>query len=445
MTLVSDDAAATPKEKPLRRNRDFMLLWTGAGLTLFGVRVSMLAYPLLVLWHGGDAKAAGMVTAAALLPHLLVQLPAGALVDRVDRRRLMLFCDAMCVLLIGSVTATVLMGHYWLWHLMIVAFVQSSLGIFYVLAERSAVRHLVPASQLPTALTQNEARERAAGMLGEPAGSVFFTITSWLPFGVTTLSHLGSFLTLLFIRKPFQARRTDAPHEPILTDIKAGIAWVWQRRFLRTVLLFIALSNIPFEGLTLAVMVMINDLKLPPAIVGVVIAIGGIGGVAGAVCGTWWMRRVTMRGIVVGGLAAWALLMPLAAFTDDIYLLGAIFAGCSYVGGLFNVVGGVYMVRITPDAMMGRVGSVATLMASGTNFVGAFAAGFLIDSLGTDHAILALSGLMVVLVALAVASPAVRNVVRTPEGGKLTDGPASPDNHHDSPEGDSDDVGELRT
>jgi MFS family permease len=437
MTLVSDETVA-PREKPLRRNREFMLLWTGAGLTLFGVRVSMLAYPLLVLWHGGGARAAGMVTAAALLPHLIVQLPAGALVDRVDRRRLMLICDALCVLLTGSIAVTVVMGFYWLWHLAVVAFLQASLGILYVLAERSAVRHLVPASQLPAALTQNEARERAAGMLGEPAGSVFFTLTSWLPFVATAVAHLGSFVTLAFIRKPFQTERAEPP-QPVLDDIKAGIAWVWQRRFLRTVLMFIALSNIPFEGLTLAVMVLIRIDELPPAVVGLVIAIGGIGGVLGAVCGTWWMRRVTMRGIIVGGLAAWALLMPLAAFTENIYALGAIFAGCSYVGGLFNVVGGVYMVRITPDEMMGRIGSVASLLASGTNFIGAFAAGFIIEGLGTSNAILALSGLMGLLVVLAVASPAVRNVVRTPEGAKLTDDPGT------AREGDKDETGKLRT
>ncbi|MEV4438739.1 MFS transporter [Streptomyces sp. NPDC049577] len=103
MSLLDRPAHDTePAPGPLRRNRDFLLLWTGAGLSLLGLRASTAAYPLLMLWYGGSPAGAGLVGAAALLPQLLVQLPAGALVDRWDRRRLLIGCDAAGLVAMGN-------------------------------------------------------------------------------------------------------------------------------------------------------------------------------------------------------------------------------------------------------------------------------------------------------------------------------------------------------
>ncbi|MDG4786448.1 MFS transporter [Micromonospora sp. WMMD1102] len=403
---------------PLRRNRDFLLLWAGAAGTMVGARITSIAYPMLVLWYTGSAGNAGLVGAAALLPHLLVQLPAGAFVDRWDRRRLMIFCDLGCLLATGSVALAVLFGRVWVPQLMVVAFVQTSLSVFYQLSERAAVRHLVPAEQLPSALTQNETRGRAAVLVGQPVGGLLFTLARWAPFLFTTLAHLGSLVALLLIRRPFQQPRPTRPGT-VRADIAEGVAWLWQQRFLRTVLGFVAISNAVFQALTLVLMVTIRNGGGSAALVGAVIGASGVGGMLGALSGMWWLRRATLRTLVVGGLAAWAVTVPLMAFTTDPVSLAVIFAVNSYVGGLFNVVGGVYLVRITPDPMMGRVGAVATLLASGANFLGALAGGVLLGGAGVRATVLGLSAVMASLVLLAVASPAVRGIARSPDNARM--------------------------
>lgn len=398
----------------LRRNRDFLLLWSGAGFTLLGARITQIAYPLLILWSTGSASAAGVVSAAALLPNLVVQLPAGAMVDRWDRRRLMVWCDVGCLVATASVAVAVSLGRVWLVQLVVVAFIESSLAIFYQLAERAGVRHLVSPRQLPAALAQNEARGRTAQLLGQPVGSVLFAAARWMPFLATALTHLASLTALLLIRKKFQEQR-ERTRRALRVEIAEGVAWTWQQRFLRTVMGFIAISNIPFQGIALAVIVIVRAGGGSPAVIGIITALAGVGGILGAVTGLWWLRRVSLRAIVIGGLVAWALVMPPVAFVHDPVALGVLFAVSSYVGGLFNVAGGIYLVRITPDAMMGRAGAVATLLGSGTNFLGALAAGVLLDAIGTGRTVLGLSAIMVLLVVLSLTSRSVR------EAGKLDD------------------------
>src|ERR1051326_4704509 len=82
MSVLAENAPT-----PLRRNREFNLLWAGAGFSYLGSRMTALVYPILVLWSGGSTTVAGLLGFTALLPQLVVQLPAGAHVDRRDRRR----------------------------------------------------------------------------------------------------------------------------------------------------------------------------------------------------------------------------------------------------------------------------------------------------------------------------------------------------------------------
>ncbi|MCX4411148.1 MFS transporter [Streptomyces sp. NBC_01764] len=185
MTLL--DQAEVPEETekppPLRRNKNFLLLWSGAGLSQCGVRAAVSAYPLLMLWYTGSPADAGLVGSAALLPQLLLLLPAGALVDRWDRRRLMVVCDAVGLVSMGSLAAALWFGVLSVPHVMAAAFLEGGAVIFYKLAERAAVRHLVHPDHLSAALSQNEARGQAAGLLGQPSAAVLFQAFRWLPFG----------------------------------------------------------------------------------------------------------------------------------------------------------------------------------------------------------------------------------------------------------------------
>lgn len=402
------NASAGPAPVPLRRNRDFLLLWTGAGFASLGSHLTMVLYPLLVVWEGASATAAGLVTAASVLPHLLVQLPAGVLVDRFDRRRLMIAADAGCIVVAGSVLAAVATGTVEVPHLMVAAFLHGSLSICYELAERTAAGHLVHPSQVPAALGQNEARKRAVGMLGDPVGSLLFSLVRWTPFLLTVVAHAVSLVELLLIRGRFQAERTSAPRRRLRADIAEGVRWLWQQPFLRTAMLLIAGSNLVFAGIVLTLIVLIHDSGTSAAAVGIVLAVGGLGGVLGALTAGWWRRFLPMRAILPGGLFVWALSIAPLAVLDHPVQIGALFAFCGYVGGAFNVIGYVYAVEITPDEVLGRAMSVMMLLGSGANFVGALAIGVALDAWAVDRTVVAMASAMSLLALVALVHPAVR-------------------------------------
>src|SRR5918912_3723592 len=102
-------ASASPPVA-LRKNRDFMLLWSGQAASELGTRAAWLAYPLLVLALTDSPAKAGIVTFVNRFPFFLFSLPAGALVDRWNRRRIMLLCDAGRALGVGSIALTLALG-----------------------------------------------------------------------------------------------------------------------------------------------------------------------------------------------------------------------------------------------------------------------------------------------------------------------------------------------
>ncbi|MCX5410115.1 MFS transporter (plasmid) [Streptomyces sp. NBC_00335] len=422
MTLLEERPAPGEPEAratPLRRNRDFLLLWTGAGFSLLGVQAAQAAYPLLMIWQGSVAGA-GLVGFAALLPHLLVQLPAGALVDRWDRRKLMILCDLVGLLSMGSVAAALATGHMWLPHVMAAAFLEGAAFVFYRLAERAAVRNVVHPAHLPAALSQNEARSQVAGLLGQPAGVALFALTRWLPFGVTALAHLVALGCVLFIRKELQEERTAAPRS-LRAEVSEGVAWVWRQKFMRAAVALVAGSNMLFQILNLSLVLIFKEAGHSPALLGVLGLMEGVGGALGALSASWCLKRLAPSTVVISAFALWAALMAPVAFLSAPLALGALCGGMAFAGSLMNVGAGVHQMRITPDEMQGRVSSVFMLMASGMNSAGALLGGLLLAAFPTSTTVLGISAAMALMTVLAAVNPAIRGAGREPEAGPAAD------------------------
>ncbi|MYW28596.1 MFS transporter, partial [Streptomyces sp. SID2119] len=197
MSRVADHAGAAPAPPPLRRNRDFLLLWSGSAVAIIGSTASTVAYPLLVLAVTGSPSAAGVVGFVVLLPALIFQLPAGVLVDSWNRKRVMMWCDGLRAVGAASVVLALLLGELRLAHVMVVGFVEGTLTVLNGLASTAAVPNVVHPSQLSAALAGNEARGRAATMIGTPLGGILFGVGRAVPFVLETFAYLVSLATLL--------------------------------------------------------------------------------------------------------------------------------------------------------------------------------------------------------------------------------------------------------
>ena len=404
--MTTTETAATPPV-PLRRNANFIRLWIGAGMSHIGSTLGMTAFPLLALWTTGSATLTGLVAFASSLPTILVQLPAGAIVDRWDRRKLMLCWDTIGAIAIASVALAVAFDHVWIPHLMLAAFLESTRGIFYDLAERATVRNVVPAVQLSTALAQNEARGSTIGLLGQPIAGYLFTVTRWLPFLASAIADVIAIISVLLIRKSFKPPRATE-RRPIHVEIGEGIRWIWQERFARVLIALFAGSNFVFQIVFLSVMVIVHGNNQSPSLVGIITAVGGIGGLAGALSAPRITKRFSFRATWIVGFALWTLLIPLVAIVRDPLLLGLMYAGNSMVGGVFNVAGWTFQVQNTPDKLQGRVNATARFLCSGANSLAGLLGGFLLDRIGVTWTGTLLGAGVLVLLVTTITSASMR-------------------------------------
>jgi predicted MFS family arabinose efflux permease len=396
-----------PEAGSLWRNRDFQLLWIGQAASALGSRASTIAYPLLVLTLTGSPADAGIVGFAATIPYLVLQLPAGVLVDRVDRRRTMLACDAGRLLLLAGVAAAVATGNAPLWLLVLTALAEGCLTVVFNLAELSAIQLLVPSRQLEPALAQNEARVRGAGLAGQPLGGFLFGLGRAVPFAADAVSYGVSLVTLAGIRRSLVAAEAQARRHPF-TEMVEGLRWLWRQPFLRSTTLIVAASNGLFQAVTLAVIVVAKTHGASPAVIGFILAGWGVGGLAGAAGAAWLGRRLPAAAVVIGANWVWAALLPVVAVVPEPLAIGTAGAGMAFVGPAWNVVLGSIEMRLTPAALLGRVQAVQMTAAYGAIPLGSLIGGFMLDRLGPEEAVWTLAGLMLVIAVIATLTPSVR-------------------------------------
>jgi len=390
---------------PLRANRDFRLLWIGQALSNLGGRISGVAFPLLVLATTGSPAKAGLVGLAANAPFVLLQLPAGAYVDRWNRRAVMLWADAGRAMALGSLAVTLAIDQLYFLHILVVAAVEGSLFVVFRLAEVSAMRQVVPEeAQLADAIALNQARAYGTSLAGEPLGGLLFVVRPTLPFAADAVSYIASLVTIMAIRTPLSAPPRTAPRH-LSREIREGLTAAWSNRFLRTTALLTTGSDFVINGLFLILIVIATSHGASPTEVGVMLALGGAGGMLGALAAPLLARRIqSLRFIVAGVVWVGVPTVALAAATANPILLGLLLGVTLSVWPLYNaVVVSRWMLQI-PDRLMGRVQSAVGLIGWAPVPLAPFLGGLLIESAGEAWTVLTFSAIM-----LAIALTATLN------------------------------------
>jgi MFS family permease len=397
-----------PADRPLRRNRDFMVLWVGQVVSTVGMRASALAYPLLVLALTHSPLKAGLAGSAQSVPFLLLYLPAGALVDRWDRKRVMLSSDGARAVLAASIVVTLALGQLTFPQIILVVFLDGSCFAFFQLAESAALPHIVPRNQLPTAWAQNQARELGAELAGQPLGGALFAVSHLLPFAADGISYVLSFISLLFVRPRLQHRR-DRPRRNLFAEVAEGMTWLWHQPLLRIMVMLVGATNLVLNALPLAMIVRARQLGAGPGLIGVLLGLSGAAGIAGAIVAPWLQRRLRARLIIMGSLWGWAVTTVVLAWMPTPLALGATVAVGALAGPAFNVVLGSYRYALAPDRLQARTVSSARLISWGTIPLASLLAGGLMQGTGTRQTLVILGAIMVVVASAATAHRIVRN------------------------------------
>jgi predicted MFS family arabinose efflux permease len=374
-----------------------------------GTRASSVAFPLLVLALTGSPSQAGLVAFAQTLPFPLLFLAAGVVVDRVDRKRLLLVADGARAVAFASLVAALALDHVILAHILAVAFVEGAFFVFFRLAESAALPQVVPKEQLPTAVAQNQARDQGAELAGAPLGGLLFGFNRLLPFLFDAVSYAIGFVSLLFVRSALQEDRPPSKTS-VREEIVEGFRLTWRQPFIRAIVVLIGGSNFAFNALFLVLIVRAKELGASAALVGAMFAFLGAGAILGALVAPAVARRVPARFVIISALWLWAV-YPLVLITlPNAVALGLVAGVVNITGPIVNVVLSAYRYALVPDRLLGRVGSVILLVAWGTIPLGAISAGFLLEAFGAVTSMVVLAGVSFTVALGATLTPTVRNV-----------------------------------
>ena len=344
---------------------------------------------------------------AFTLPMVLLTLPSGAILDRVDRKRVMLACEAGRGLAAASLAFGLWAGWLTFSQVLVVAVVDGIAYPFFRVGERSALRHLVPAPQLPAAMAQLSAREFSGLAAGQTLGGLLFGLGRLLPFLANALSYLTSLVSLLLVRGRFNESRTDVPRA-LHREIGEGLAWAWRHRLVRTTALLSAGLVSVTNALYLAVIVAALRLGATPAIIGVMLGFMGLAGVAGSLVATRLATALSLRQVVVITLGAWTLLTPVLALAPSPLLIGAILGVMFVFHPAWDASVGAWQVRAVPKPLLSRVQSAIVLIVLGAVPAAQLVTGVLVQAVGPDATILLLAAALMLVLAAALLSRSLR-------------------------------------
>ncbi|MGW0941299.1 MFS transporter [Streptomyces sp. NPDC002623] len=425
---------------PLWRQRNFRIFWAAQTLSFLGDSFALIALPLLVLQVTGSLARMGLLTAVGGAASVVAALFAGGVVDRVDRRRLLIACDLVRMVLYGLIPLVWMFGPR-IWLLYTVLPLCEAVGMLFAVGYVTVVRGLVGTGQLTEANGRLNATAAAAGVLGPMcAGALAAWTGPAAAVGVDAASFGVSAACLSVVRingRPPDDRSQEPQERPaerhaehehpaerkvsgqrpgerpgLWQDLRVGAAFLYGHPVLRalTALLFV------FSFLTLGLNDLViyhlkHDLGHDDGTVGSVMAAGALGTIVGSLLvarvhrrygfGSTWTAAVAVSGVAVAGLG-WARGVPVVGALCAVFLAGAAVAGTCSMS---------LRQEVTPEPLLGRVTSAFWTLQYAAAPVGAAVLTWAAERHGTAP-VAALAGAACVLIALVALATPVRRAGR---------------------------------
>ncbi|MER5791640.1 MFS transporter [Streptomyces sp. NPDC001980] len=400
--------------RPLWRQRDFGFFWLAQTLSVLGDSFSLIALPLLVLQATGSVARMGLLTGVGGAAMVLAAVFAGVVVDRVDRRRLLIACDLVRMVLYGLVPLVWLAGPQ-LWLLYVVLPLCEAVGMLFAVGYVTVVRGLVGTGQLTEANGRLNATAAAAGVLG-PLGAGL--VAAWTgpadAVAVDAASYAVSASCLFFVRLRERAGDDRVPKGTgVGRDLRTGISYLVRHPVLRSLTGLLSLFSFLTLGINdLVIYHLKHDLGHDDGTVGTVLAVGAVGTVTGALLvarlrrrlgfGPTWIGTTAVCGLAFAGLGRLHTVPAVAVVT-------AVYLACVGMAGTCSM---SLRQEITPEPLLGRVTSAHWTLQYSLAPVGAAVLTWAAERYGTAP-VAAAAGACCTLIALAGLCTPIRGAGRT--------------------------------
>jgi predicted MFS family arabinose efflux permease len=382
-------------------------------LSNLGDGLRVVALPLLAVTLTHDPVLVSGLVVAAYLPWVVFGLPIGTLVDRGRPERFMRLANTGRAILLALLSTALITDLVSIWLLYVVAFLLGIGEALYDNAAQSLVPRLVRRDRLEAANGALVTAERVGEDLTGPAvGGLLFTTAVVLPFGLNALLTGIAAALLLSVRTTAPVR--TAQLTGMVAETVAGLRWLWTETFIRRLVLTGAvLVFVTWLWESTLVLVATKVVGLTPAAYGLALALGGLGGVVGAVATPRLVVRMDRWLLQLGSIALCAVCDLSLAVLPNAVTVALAWGGTGFGFALWHVISLSTRQRVVPENLLARVNSAARTLSITALPTGAFAGGILATVVGLRApAIVSGAGILLILVVYAVTSRADRDLLR---------------------------------
>jgi len=380
----------------LWRRPDFLKLWLGQTVAQCGSQVSDLAVPLTAaLLLGATPGQMGLLRASTFAPYLLVGLLAGVWVDRLPRRPILILGDVGRAVLLASIPAAWLLGWLSITQLYVVGLLAGTLTVFFEIGYQSYLPTLIERHELVEGNSKLETSRSLAFVAGPSlAGGLVQALSAPLAVVTNAVTFAVSAMCLFLITAPEPVNRRVSDRASVREEIWQGLRAVLGDRVLRPLAASTAVFNFFFNTLfAVYILYLTRELGVMPAVLGVILAAFGVGGILGALTAASAARWFGLGPAIIGALflsSVGATLVPIAggslALMVALLALGSGVFGAGVVSYMVNALS--LRQAITDDSLQGRVNATMRFIMWGAIPLGALAGGALGDALGLRSTLL---------------------------------------------------------
>ncbi|NLU78372.1 MFS transporter [Micromonospora sp. HNM0581] len=382
----------------------FWRFWSASAVSNLADGIVKVALPLVAVGYTRSPLLVAGTATALSLPWLLFALPAGALVDRLDRRRVMLAANTGRATLIGALALAVLLDSGSIWLLYLVAFGVGIAETLYDTSAQSILPQLVTRRELPRANGRLAAVELTANQfVGPPLAGFLIAVGVVSALAGPAVLWAVAVGALLLVTGRFRVTR-DTP-TTVRADIVEGLRFLWRHRLLRTLATMVGISNFITTAI-FAVLVLYavgpdSAVGLTGPGYGILLTTVAAGIVLGSVATGRIEQRLGRARALAASLLGMAAVVGVPAVSTDPFVIGSVF----FVGGILSAAWNVITIslrqRITPDLLLGRVNSGYRMLAWGSMPAGALVGGLLAEVFGL-RAVFAIMGVLTLTLLLGM-------------------------------------------
>ena len=402
--------------------------FVASGVSNIGDGMVHAAAPLLTLSLTSDERLIAGVSFSSMIPWLVLSLPAGVYIDRFDRRKLMMVANIIRAILFGIIAISAAVGSLSIWTFMVILIGVGCCEVIFDMSAQAFLPQIVPERLLEKANGRLSSLELITNtFIGLPLGAWAFVVAVGVPFGVDAASFALAAVLVASIRLPKKDTpdaSTNIQRPTFLTDLKEGLAWLWNNRLIRTLAIMLGITNMTaMFGDAIFVKYAAEELSVTGRAYGFLLALTAIGSILGGLLGDRIAKKLGVAQSIIYSYFVFGFVGIIYFFFPYVWSIAIAASLMGIAGTTWNVVTVSLRQRVIPSELFGRVNSVYRFIGTGSIGIGALIGGQI--AYATNLRMPFIVAATICLSALAIGGPTLFREVRNYIAPEATPAPPS--------------------